>query len=482
MIQLRPYQQEFVDNIRKKLFERKRVIACAATGSGKTKTFLAITQMAIDKKKTVLIISESTKIFKQISDEMGSAIEISAKVKSLDIKQNSVYIAMSQTLVRRPEIIKQFRSLGKNLIIITDEIHVGTPQTLLQQLQSEIYHIGFTATPLGKHLPLLYDDIVIGPQPQWLVENSYLSPYYHYERQVVDISKLKKSSTGDFTEKSQEEAFEKRQVYDGIFVDIKKFPYKKAMVFCASISHSESVGRQFRSHGYNVAVVHSKNGESTNELAKFQNLTSGVDVCVSVGSLQKGFDFPAIDLVILLRSTLSLPCYLQMIGRGSRMSEFTNKQKFICLDYGSNASRHNTWNIDRDWDVLWKGKEKEEKGVPPIKCCPQCGFITYASALICPECKFVFPKSVAPPQETELIMLNTEYNELKGRKISTLDAKSLSVYAKSTNKKNFAIRIAKSKNDMKFLQEFAFNMGYKQGWTYSQYTDEKIEFHDITIK
>ena len=486
MIKLRPYQQKFVDEIRAKLFKKERVIACAATGSGKTKCFIAISNMAISKGKTVLIMSETAKIFSQISTEIQNCTNIESKVKTLDVKPTHIYVAMSQTLAKRPNIISKFRELGKDLIIIVDECHIGTFTKLIMQLkEASAYMIGFSATPdfrFAKHLPLLYNDIVIGAQPQTLVEQGFLAPYHHYERRVVDLKGLKKSSTGDFTEQSQEQAFEKTIVYDGIFEDIVKFKFIKCMIFTASIQHAEDVGQKMRSRGYKVAVCHSKNPESDYELFQFMNLNSGIDICISVASLTKGFDAPSVDTIILLRSTLSLPLYLQMIGRGSRLSEFTGKKKFTVIDYGGNATRHGLWNFERDWTTMWSGKQKQKgEGIAPIKNCPQCGYMMHTNVMICPDCGFVFEKKKPDPKETELVEINTRYNALRGRKISTLTPSELSDYAKSTNKKKYAERIAKSKG-MDFLREYGFKMGYKETWVYATHTDDVIEFHDIEIK
>lgn len=441
--------------------------------------------MAIEKQKTILIISESTKIYSQISKEIGNSINIESSVKSLQVKPGFIHVAMAQTLSKRPFIVSQFQNLGKDLIIIADEAHIGTTSKLLKQFFGS-FIIGFTATPdfrFAKHLPQIYNDIVVGEQPQGLVEMGFLSPYHHYERKTVDLTGLKKSSTGDYTEQSQELAFEKTKVYEGIWDDIKKFPYKKCMVFTASINHAEDVAQKFRANGFNVACCHSKNPQSNYELFKFQTRDSGTDICISVASLTKGFDEPSVDLIILLRATLSLPLYLQMIGRGSRLSEFTGKTKFNVLDYGGNCTRHGLWNYEIDWEQRWKGKPKKKgDGIAPVKECPSCGYMMHPNIMICPDCGFVFKKKEVSTEETELVEMNQKYNTLRGRKISSLSPEELVAYAKITNKKKYAIRVAKSKNDFDFLESFAARMGYKQGFAYAQVTDEKIEFHDIIIK
>jgi replicative superfamily II helicase len=56
MIQLRDYQEEIVNGIRKSFANKnKRVILCAPTGSGKTVMFTYMVKSAIDKGGRVLI-------------------------------------------------------------------------------------------------------------------------------------------------------------------------------------------------------------------------------------------------------------------------------------------------------------------------------------------------------------------------------------------------------------------------------------------
>src|SRR5687768_11037057 len=112
-INLYPYQQKFVDELRPALIKHKKIIGVAPTGAGKSKIFISITRLAISKGSTVLIITESRKIFKQIRDEQHGRL-IANGSDNLLIKKGQVYIAMAQTLSRRPVMIKNFDYLKEN--------------------------------------------------------------------------------------------------------------------------------------------------------------------------------------------------------------------------------------------------------------------------------------------------------------------------------------------------------------------------------
>lgn len=483
-IDLYPYQQKFVDALRPALVKHKRIIAVCPTGGGKTKMFLSITRMATAKERTVLIITESKKIFKQIRDEQHGRL-IAQGSDNLLIRKGQVYIAMAQTLCRRQSMVDNFSFLKENLLIIFDECHIGTATGILRQL-SDAYLIGFSATPdakSAKHLPELYNHVVIGPQPQELIDLGYLMPYRHFARVGIDVDQLQ-IQKGEFTEASQEKVFETRVVYDGLIDDLRTMTYYKAGIYCASIKHCDTLHQELTNAGFECTKYYS--GLPDSNLDCF--VKGDVNICVSVGTLTRGWDFGPIDLIVFQRKTNSLPLFCQIIGRGSRRSPETGKTHFTVLDYGENYKQHGLWNADRDWEELAKAPKKKKKdSVAPIKVCVACESIVPASARVCSFCGHVFEKNEPEnPPESKLIEVTALYETMRGRKVSQLKPEELAIYAKLKNKKVYAIRVAKAQEQANagWLKEFGKHMGYKPAWYYMQSRDlhhERIQYHDIIL-
>ena len=74
------------------------------------------------------------------------------------------------------------------------------------------------------------------------------------------------------------------------------------------------------------------NNERNDILNKFKS--GEINVICNVGVLTTGFDFPALDCIILARPTKSLGLYYQMVGRGLRT--FLGKDKTNIYDLCSN--------------------------------------------------------------------------------------------------------------------------------------------------
>lgn len=480
--------------------DHKWVIVQSATGSGKSVIMGDIIYGGLKKGKTFLVLTESKKIFNQLSNEFG-AVRINSKTNHFVLRPNNVYVAMSQSLANRKRIIASFLELGEKLILMIDEAHIGTTKNVVEVFPC--MRLGFTATPAyrwAKHLPELYNSIVTGLQIEELVQLGRLTPYRHIGRKRIDGSALQKGSNGEYTEASQERAFGTSMVYDGLHEDLKVIQYKCAIIYVASIEQCEKVYANLVNQGYNCAIFHSKVVDQEAELHKYHNDTS-CKIMVSVAALTKGYDNPLIDLIILLRATTSLPLYLQMIGRGGRTLKqewerlswqarepFDLKEKlsFTCLDYGLNFDRFGAWDSDRDWSELSKEKEKADKEAAPTKECPKCNSYLPTSARTCKWCGYVFPIEEKELQIGELVDFNEVKSKLLGRRINTLTAEEFADYTKAYSSLNRVIRVVMAIRQAErwqyayavkppenvpdewrgrnFLRDFGAAMGYAEKW------------------
>ena len=100
--------------------------------------------------------------------------------------------------------------------------------------------------------------------------------------------------------------------------------------------------------------------------------------------LTTGFDYPDIDLIAMLRPTMSPSLYVQMAGRGLRPKSHTDH--CLVLDFAGVVETHGAII-----NVIPPKKHGDGMGEAPIKICDHCHEIVHASVKVCPACGEAFP-------------------------------------------------------------------------------------------
>lgn len=481
----REYQQKIIADIPVQLALHNSIVVQSPTGSGKSHIINETVKKIMKAGKTPLVISDNLTIHGQLLVECNGHT-VDSSIKFIHIIPGQCYVAMTQSLVRRSLIVEQLKGLPEgNLVVIVDEAHRNSMTPLILELRAK-WNIAFTATPhykWAKHLQKIYKYLIHGPQINELISLGKLAHYKHVIRTGANLTELK-TKNGEFTEESQNAVF---GLYDGMYEDLPKQNFKKCVVYVASIKLCEKVYSDLLSLGYKVTRYHSQIGEESLRLFTHGNC----NICVSVSSLTLGWDFPPIDLIILWRSTTSLVLYLQICGRGGR--PLPNKSHFTVLDYGGNYERFGAWNMDRNWEALWKAPPKKRTtstylGVSGSKECPVCHALLPVASRSCDNCGYIYPETEIKLMEGQLIEMQNTINALNGRLVAEFSITELVIYAKELNRKQHAIRIARRMEQEKpgFLSQFAQAMNYSSGWVEYQLStipsDTKINFYNSKIR
>lgn len=259
-------------------------------------------------------------------------------------------------------------------LIVWDECHhqgATTWENLYKQYPSA-FHIGLTATPIrldGKGLRKYYQDIILGPTVKWLIENKSLSEYKYFAPHKVNTESLH-TAMGDYKKSEVESLMSDRAVVGDAVKEYKKFCMnKRAVVFCASVKHSQLVCEYFNAAGIKAAHLDGTTDKTIRDRC-IEDLAAGrIKVLCNADIISEGFDIPSIDAAILLRPTQSLGLYLQQVGRALR--PYPGKEYAIILDHVGNYERHGLPDDDREWSLDGINK-KQTESVPSIKICPQC--------------------------------------------------------------------------------------------------------------
>jgi superfamily II DNA or RNA helicase len=443
-MELRPYQEESVKSLRLAFASGlKSLILCIPTGGGKTVVFTTITKGAIKLGRKVMIVCDRKELIGQAEynlNRLGLYPTIIAPGYKQDL--NNCYLASVDTLVRRelPEVD----------IIIIDEAHKQTFDKIIKKYKEETPYnplfIGATATPLrtGKQTSLheLYDKIIEPVTIDDLLKSGFLVPCITYAAKE-DFSSVKITGN-DYNSAALYEKFNKAKLYEGVVEKYKQFAEgKKALVFNVNVEHSKNMVKEFRRAGYKAEHLDG----STPKIRRKQileNFSKGVfNILSNCSVLTTGYDEPSIEAVIINRATKSLPLYLQMVGRGSRLYE--NKKNFICIDMGANVYEHGLWQEGRTWEIV--KKRRNSNGVAPVKLCPSCEAMNYASARVCFDCGELFKIKAKA-------LLKADFVEV---------TKGLKNVSRGATKLFNPLTASKEE-----LKEHAKKQGYKANWVYVQ--------------
>jgi len=499
MITLRPYQQEIFDLAKKKLagMKIKSILIQLPTGGGKTYIFTFMAAAAIKKKSKTLILTDRDVLLNDTGRsfrKVGIApFFITAGLKNPPQAPGAyAYIAMAQTLKKRVSDFAEWRDWIETMdLIIIDECHVQEFNLFFSEgfFQKKTL-IGVTATPVrtGKmrQLGQDYHEMISTRSTVDLIRSGDLVTDLHYDCGAIDTSdiKLVKKSYGmDFAENAMFKKFESNKCYSGIINAYKKnSPGEIMLVFCSNRIHTIRTCKKlneagipakflisamteprlpkgdefdpvtnkmspkfvnyyekktyFREYCENVAAYSGERHELISEWKKGK-----FKVMVNSGILTKGFDYPDIQNIGVLRAINSIPLWLQIVGRGSRPGVNVRKDFFRIYDFGGNGDRLGGYKTDHSWS-LYHDHGRSGKGEPIVKTCgekhpqdkrgnPGCGGLIFASAKICPLCGFLYPEK-KEGKEVELSLASSAGGQIqKTKEIERMNFNELTTFAKA---------------------------------------------------
>lgn len=482
---LRYYQSDQVRLIRESFARKhKRIILCSPTGSGKSKVMAEMIRAAYEKGSRVLAVTHRMELFRSTLGHIGKTgipcVELDSKTE-LPAGDWRVMIGMVNTVYNR--IKKHAENFLPPNLIIVDEGHLKYFEYVIAAFP-DAWVIMFSATPMGSHIHKIYTDIIQNIDIPELIKEGYLVPCKAYQMQdLAEVDKVKMKGD-DFDQADLFKHFDKSTIYKGLENEYRRYVQgQKGIVFTTNIiEHTVKTYNSLKEAGTNAFIIHSGNkqfpfsdDERVKNIKAFEASTDGV--MVNPGILTAGYDHPQIKWIGIYRAMTSLPLFLQICGRGSRpilgpdgKADLAVKSHFTILDFGTNHTRLGLWNQPRIWKIQDPKKNKKQKAAP-VKTCPGCGAMLFASIRKCEFCGQEFEKPTHEMIVGVMVLVDTDIPlGLLGKKLSELSIDELISCQKTGKlKASFVWRILRTKEkeamgDERFLSPYAEKMGYKFGW------------------
>jgi DNA repair protein RadD len=164
------------------------------------------------------------------------------------------------------------------------------------------------------------------------------------------------------------------------------------------VRHAEHVRDALRERGIAAATVTVKTPaeERGAIIAAFRAGT--LRALTNVNVLTTGFNVPAVDLIAMLRPTLSTGLYVQMVGRGTRKA--AGKYDCLVLDFAENVLRHGP--IDCVDYPAGNGRAGVKTNAIAAKRCPDCHELNKLRAAECVCCGHQFPHENPVPKHASV--------------------------------------------------------------------------------
>jgi DNA repair protein RadD len=396
-MRLRPYQSEIVRQAREALRQHRSAMVQLGTGGGKTVIFSHITESAFGRRKRVWEVVPRNELLRQSSEEL-----LAFKVPHAMIaagKQESrayrIHVVSLETLKRR---LKAGKIINPPDLMIIDEAHIQLDgQKLLFESFPDTKILGFTATPerldgrgLGKTeiagtVQGLYDSLIEGPSIRDMIEMGYLSPMRYFCPPIPGLDTVHRKGT-EYDANELDALFQKRAVYGKAIDHYRKYADRRpALVYCRSVKAAEETATRFREAGYRFESIDGRMSDKKRK-SLIDGLKDGrLHGLTSCELVTYGLNVPRVEVIIMLRPTLSKALYMQMIGRGLRT--YPDKESCLVLDHVGNLREHGHPLQDQHWQFWGVLKKKRAKGesAAVMKLCPKC-FLYYEGTGSCPNC------------------------------------------------------------------------------------------------
>lgn len=446
-MKLRDYQNEAVNSVyeffRLNPDPDKNPVIAMPTGTGKAVVIAGFVQSILSAwpNQRVMMLTHVKELIEQNADKMRTMWPQSPLgIYSAGLGEKSAHMPITfagiQSAAKHPELF------GHIDLVIIDECHLVSPdedaayKKFLAALRAKnpwlrvvglsatIYRLGLgMITDGGVFTDVAYD--ICGMRAfNKLLDDGYLCPLIPMQTSAqLDVSSVHKRG-GEFIASELQNAVARWDITERALREAREAAgdRKHWLIFATGIDHIVMIEAILGQLGISCAGVHSKmkSRERDDNIARFK--AGQIQALINADILTTGFDFPALDCIILLRPTSSPGLHVQILGRGTRpvypkgydletkdgrlaAIAASPKQNCLVLDFAGNTRRLGPIN-----DPRIPGKKGKGAGDIPIKTCNACGCLNHISARTCANCgeEFTFQEKLVAQASTIALIVRDE--------------------------------------------------------------------------
>lgn len=373
--------QGYWDDATQKWSEERVPYASCCPASGKSLMLAMLSEWALNRGGRVIQLVPKLEHVKQNYNELigytahNTDIGICcSKLKKFQTSRQCVIATASSFMSRRA-------NSGAFNVCLIDELHNVSndpnsryrkiitslrrqnPRMLITGVSGTCYRMGqgyiHNDCVKGK---ALFTDMVYETEIPRMIAEGYLSHIENISGDIhVNTDELKLAGY-DYDTTAMAVKFD--AICDDAVKDLKAkceaYNIQTGIIFASNVANAEKIAELWGND--EIKVLHGGiKDKERDSILKWLETGSGRRIVVNPNILCEGYDFKALDLVCLMRSTTSLGLYVQMVCRVIRAFE-TKKVGYLC-DFGMNIERHGSL------DSLNEPKQRKRKGDIPKKLC-----------------------------------------------------------------------------------------------------------------
>lgn len=346
-MELRPYQREAVDAVEAEWEQGRRLtLLVLPTGCGKTVVFCNVAKDVVDRGGRVLILAHRGELLQQAADKLQAATGLRCAVeKAEETSLGSWYrvtVGSVQSMMRARRLAR-FPADYFSAIVV-DEAHHALSDSYRAVLDHfpDAKVLGVTATADRgdkRDLGQLFESVAYEYTLPTAIREGYLCPIRAQTVPLsIDLAGVKVSA-GDFAAGDLGTALD--PYLDRIADEMLAAGCmrRKTVAFLPLVATSKKFAAALAAKGFDAMEVDGESEDRAEVLERYEQAGPGAVLCNSM-LLTEGWDCPSVDCVVVLRPTKVRSLYVQMVGRGTRLSPETGKAELLVLDFLWMTERH----------------------------------------------------------------------------------------------------------------------------------------------
>ena len=382
-IELRDYQQEAIDNL-KKMREDGKTIALLYHATGVGKTITAATDAKAVGGRTLFLVN-ALKLASQAKETFAKVWPEATLGEYTGSQKDMTQTVIFATVQSISKDLEKFSPTDFDYLIV-DECHhaaANTYQKIFTYFHPK-FILGLTATPErsdGEDMLELFQNVAHKMDLKTAVERGVLVPIRCIRVKTnIDLTDVRINGIKYNSQDLESKLFipERNQLIVDTY--LKYVNGKKTVIFCASVDHAAEIAKLLRDNGVKAEAVSGRDRVEIRDKILKDYETGSTNVLCACDLLNEGWDSPHTTVLFMARPTMSKTIYMQQLGRGTRRCP--GKDDLLVIDFVDNAnmfnmpySLHRVLDISKyqpmayvlapenkrklDQDILFKGEKPE---------------------------------------------------------------------------------------------------------------------------